>query len=430
VSEASLLIKAPVVLTMTGNEPVRHQQGILIENGRIKALDNWSVFGSYVGNLLDVAESTIMPGLIDAHTHVLHGGEPDENWRLSALTDSTAMSTLKAERNAFRHLEHGVTTIRDVGCRDYIDVALRNAISKGVCQGPTMLVAGYGITATGGHMDPRKYVRPGIPLEVLAGIGTVADSTESARQAAWTQMMYGADVLKLNATLSEYVRAQGGQCSPELTLSMMQAICEVAHDTGRKVAAHCHGGPGVRAALEAGVDTLEHGRFLDDELLGQMAEQDTFLVPTLSPEARRVDYQDPPADPATKRWYDMATDVMYRTVARAKQLGVQVVAGTDAGMPYVRHGEVAYEIAQLAHAGLSTLEALVAGTQLAASALGLDDTKGQLKPGFDADLLIVKGNPLEQLDMLQDPAQISAVIQRGRLVIERGSKYTDTVLSS
>lgn len=415
---------------MTDSEPVRHQQGILIENGRIRAVDNWSAFGEYVGKLLDAADSTVMPGLIDAHTHVLHSGEPNEDWRLLALTDSAAMATLKAEKNAFRHLERGVTTIRDVGCREYIDVALRNAISKGICQGPQMLVAGYGITATGGHMDPRKYARPGMPLEALTGIGTVADSTESARRAAWTQMMYGADVLKLNATLSEYVRAQGGQCSPELTLPMMQAICEVAHNTGRKVAAHCHGGPGVKAALEAGVDTLEHGRFLDDELLGQMAEQGTFLVPTLSPEARRVDYQDPPADAATRRWYDMATDAMYHTVARAKQHGVQVVAGTDAGMPYVQHGEVAYEIAQLAHAGLTTLEALVAGTRLAASALGLNDTKGQLKPGYDADLLIVKGNPLTQLDMLQDPVQISVVIQWGRLVIERGSKRAATVLSS
>lgn len=230
-----------------------------------------------------------MPGLIDAHTHVVHSGNPDENWQTLALTELTATSALKAARNAQRHLEMGVTTIRDVGAWEWVDIALRDAINAGWQSGPRMLVAGHGITSPGGHMDARKFARPGIPESVLATMGAVADGPDAARRAAWEQLMRGADLLKLNATLSEYVRASGGQCSPEMTEETMQAICTIAHDTGRKVAAHCHGGPGVTAALNAGVDTFEHGRFLSDEQMERMAAEDRFLVPTLSPEARRVE---------------------------------------------------------------------------------------------------------------------------------------------
>lgn len=415
--ENGFLLRVEKVLMMDQGRPA-HDQGIWIEDKHIVAIDNWGTFKSGQ-RIVDASHYTAMPGLIDAHTHVVHSGDPNEDWLLGTLTELPATTALKAANNALRHLGMGVTTIRDLGARDWVDIGLRNAINEGWQQGPRMLVAGHGITATGGHMDARKFVRPGIPAEALGSIGAVADSPDEARSAAWEQLMRGADLLKLNATLSEYVRASGGQCSPELTFEAMKAICDVAHGTGRKVAAHCHGGPGVQAALDAGVDTFEHGRFLSDSLLEQMAARGAHLVPTLSPEARRVDADDPPQDPATRRWYETATEVMYKSVERAYKHGVPIVAGSDAGMPYVYHGGIAYEMAQLAQAGLSTKDVLTSATCLAAEALGLGDSVGQLRPGFAADLILLEGDPEQDLSLLQNRDAIVAVIQQGKFICDK-----------
>ncbi len=414
------LIHAGMLISALPNSPVRHSQGILIDGGLIQAVADWGEFTPAADmTIIDASALTVMPGLIDAHTHVVHSGEPTDDWRLIALTELTPTTTLKAARHARRQVEHGVTTIRDVGASAWIDIALRDAINGGWQFGPRILAAGHGITATGGHMDASKYARPGIANDALNSIGTVADSPDEARRAAWAQLKRGADLIKINATLSEYVRASGGQCSPELTFKAMAAICEVAHNNGRKVAAHCHGGPGVQAALEAGVDTFEHGRFLTDELLDEMARRERFLVPTLSPEARRVALDEAPSDPALTRWLDMATDAMYETVERARDRGVRIVAGTDAGMPHVRHGDLPFELVHLAKAGLSNLAAIEAATYVAAQALGVDDCVGCVASGYVADLLLVAGDPLVNLATLEDPANIRAVLQGGQMTVDR-----------
>lgn len=415
-----MLIKAGTVITCNTNQAVLHNQGILIENGVIRAMDAWDQFSQPAGpEFLDATSFTLMPGLIDAHTHVVHSGDPDEDWQTLALTELTATTSLKAARNAYRHLEMGITTIRDVGAWDWVDIALRDAINAGWQPGPRMLVAGHGITSPGGHMDARKFARPGIPADTLATMGVIADGPDAARRAAWEQLMRGADLLKLNATLSEYVRAGGGQCSPEMTEETMQVICTIAHDTGRKVAAHCHGGPGVTAALNAGVDTFEHGRFLSDEQMERMAVEERFLVPTLSPEARRIEADDPPSDLATRRWYAMATDAMYHTVARAHEHGVPIVAGSDAGMPHVVHGGIAFEMIHLAEAGLSNGYVLASATRTAAQALGIGHEVGQVATDYGADLLLVDGNPAVDLTLLGHPKSIKMVLQHGKIRFDR-----------
>jgi imidazolonepropionase-like amidohydrolase len=414
------LIRAGQLITAQAGDLPRHNQGILIEKGVIQAVGDWEQFAPDVGDtLIDASAHTVMPGLIDAHTHVVHSGEPHEDWRLIALTELTPTTAFKAARHARRQVERGVTTIRDVGASDWIDIALRDAINAGWQFGPRMLVAGHGITSTGGHMDASKFARPGIVNEQLNSIGVVADGPDEARRAAWAQIMRGADLIKINATLSEYVRASGGQCSPEMTLDTMAAICEVAHNNGRKVAAHCHGGAGVQAALAAGVDTFEHGRFLTDALLDEIAEKERYLVPTLSPEARRVELGETPEDPALVRWLDMATEAMYDTVARAWARGVQIVAGTDAGMPHVRHGDLPFEMVHLAKAGLTNLAVIESATRVAAKALGIDDLVGQVAAGCMADLLFVDGDPVAALAILEDPTRIKAVIQAGQVSVDR-----------
>ena len=154
-------------------------------------------------------------------------------------------------------------------------------------------------------------------------------------------------------------------------------------------------------------------------MLDQLAEGGRFLVPTLSPEARRVALGEAPTDPALARWLDMATDAMYDTVARAQARGVRIVAGTDAGMPHVRHGDLAFEMIHLAEAGLSRQAAIGAATSVAAAALGIDDRVGSVAPGKLADLLLIDGNPLADLAVLDDPANIKAIFQAGRITVDR-----------
>jgi imidazolonepropionase-like amidohydrolase len=414
------LIHAGIVITADPNDRILHNQGILLDDDVIVAVDDWAQFGERPdAPVLDVSGYTVMPGLIDAHTHVVHDGDPNEDWRLVTLTRLPATSALRAARNARRQVEQGITTIRDLGANDWVDIALRDAINEGWQFGPRIVACGHGITSPGGHMDARRYARPGTPIELLSSIGVVVESADEARSAAWEQLMRGADVIKLNATLSEYVRALGGQCSPELTFEAMQAICEVAHNAGRKVAAHCHGGPGVQDAIHAGVDTFEHGRFLTNELLDQMAEGERFLVPTLSPEAQSIANNAPPKDAATRKWYVLATGAMYKTVERAHQRGVRIAAGTDAGMPYVYHGSLAFEMKHLAQAGLSNMDVIASATRIAAEALGLEATIGQIAPNYCADLIVVKGNPVQDLSVLELPAAPLIVVQRGEMTVDR-----------
>ncbi|MBI9043360.1 MAG: amidohydrolase family protein [Anaerolineaceae bacterium] len=415
------LIKAGTLFTAASPSKLQHQQGILIEGELIKAVDDWEQFSPESDTqVIDAGLQNVFPGLIDAHVHITQDGSPDDNWLLNAVTEKTATTTLKAARNAFRHLEMGVTTIRDLGASDWIDIALRNAINEGWQIGPRILAAGHGITATGGHMDQRKGLRSTISPDGLGTIGIAIDGPYEARRAVREQIMGGADVIKINATLSEYVRALGLECSPELTLDEIQTICEVAHNCKRRVAAHCHGGPGVSTAIEAGVDTLEHGRFLTDEQLDEMAKRNVYLVPTLSPEGRTIESGIYPEEPADLRWTEKAIVSMYKTVERAYKRGVKIAAGSDAGMPRVYHGQVSYEINQLVKAGLSNQDALLSATRVAAETLGIEKETGSIAPGLFADLIILNRNPINDLTVLQEREHVLKVFSKGQLVLDRG----------
>ena len=415
------LIRAGRVLTMiAGETAAREGQGILINDGLVQAVDDWGQFAPADDvTVVDAARLTVLPGLIDAHTHIIHSGEPDDNWGTSILTETPASTALKAARHARQHLEMGVTTIRDMGSRDWVDIAVRNAINNGWHVGPRIVACGHGITTTGGHMDPRRYTRPGIPPELLGRHGSIADTPDEGRRAAMEQLMRGADFIKINLTISEYVRALGGRQSPEMTPAMVKAIVDVAHSVGRKVGAHCHGGEGVTYAVEMGVDTFEHGRFLTDEQMDAIIAAGKWVVPTLSPEARRKEMNLPIRNPGDQRWMALAESVTYQPVERAYRRGVALVAGTDAAMPGVRHGELYHEMALLAHAGMSHLDTLAAATRVAAEALGLGETVGQVRPGYVADLTLVEGDPLHSLECLAHKECVRLVVQAGNIVVDR-----------
>ena len=369
--------------------------------------------------LIDASTQVVMPGLIDAHLHVTGDATPREDaWGMRGLRELPATHAYRCFVNARRDLEAGYTTLRDAGCVGYADVALRDAINSGLLEGPRLKVAGCALHSTGGHMDRSKGLVPGAAPDVSI---TTADSPDEGRKAALYQLKMGADYIKIAASLSEYQRSRGGLFSQELTFETMQSICETAHWAGRRVAAHCHGGDGVTDALRAGVDSLEHGRFLTDEQLDMMAARGVFLVPTLSPEGRamQIGRKELGYNDADWAWYLRATEAMYRTVGRAHRAGVKVAAGSDAAMPYVRHGENAYELELLAHAGLSPMAVISAATGVAAQVLDMAAEVGMVEADKLADLLVVDGDPLADIRVLQEISKIKYVIKGGKVVMAR-----------
>jgi imidazolonepropionase-like amidohydrolase len=414
-----LLVRAGRLIDGTGQT----QQGvaILIEGERIvRVTKAEETEHQEDGQVIDALDKTVLPGLVDAHVHLRGSGDPDEqaSFRLGGVNESVASVALKCYVNARRDLEAGFTAVRDMGCRDYADVAVRDAIEAGMLEGPRMKVAGEALATTGGHLDLTVKLGPHVQIGKLMNI---ADSPDEGRRAARQQIKMGADLIKISATQTEYVRQQGGLFSQEMTSDTMSAICEVAHWAGRRVAAHCHGGNGVRDAILAGVDTLEHGRFLTDELIEMMVEHDVYLVPTLSPEARVME-QGQEASGRTDEswsWFLRAYEVMYETVRRAYQKGVKIAAGSDAAMPFVRHGQNAYELEQLTRAGLTPMEALVAATRIGAEALGMEQQIGTVEEGKLADLIVVDGDPLTDITVLQEVGRIRHVIKGGEIVINR-----------
>lgn len=413
------LIKTKYAFTATEPNPVKHNVGVLVNDNVIETVDDWSHFESLndpTVQLIDGSEYTLMPGMIDCHVHANTSGNPAErnNFVMHALQFTPAETTLYALRNVQRHTEMGVTTIRDMGCRDYVTPAIRDAIYKGWYTGPRMIVAVRGVTATGGHMDIYQSIRPDWPR--IDSMGCIADGPDEGRRAVRMQIRDGADVIKINATISEYVRALGEECTPEMTYETMKAICDTAHGLRRRVAAHCHGGPGVRDAIEAGVDTFEHGYFIDDELMEMMVERDRFLTPTMSALHCPVDMNDLPTDPALNKWYNLAIPATMEEVKRAKKHGVKILAGTDAGMPHVWHGQLYQEIIYLAKYGLTNTEALLSATRVAADGMGWKEKVGQIKAGLLADLILVKGDPIKDLAVLKEKENIVFVMQDGKVL--------------
>ena len=396
------------------------QSGILFKNGRIidgpgRVLDSgWVLIkgeliedmgegsapeGQGPETVVDLKGRTLLPGLIDAHVHLGLDGSGDPMSKIVASSQGTV--ALQMARQARRTLEAGITTVRDLGCRDFIDVAFREAVKAGWVEGPEVLCAGQMICITGGHGWQA---------------GCEADGPDQVRKAVRLQMKSGADLIKFMATGG--VLTKGGRPGiPQLTAGEMAAGIEEAHKAGLKTAAHCQGLEGARNAVSAGIDSLEHGVDLDDEVIELMIEQGVFVVPTLSAPINILEAGSASGIP--QEYIDKTerlAEVHMEGLSRAKKAGVKMAMGTDAGTPFNRHGRNAAELAHLDRIGFSPLEAIACATSGAAELLGIQDTAGAIAPGKQADLLIVEGNPLEELTLLADPGRIKAVYKAGRKV--------------
>jgi imidazolonepropionase-like amidohydrolase len=361
---------------------------VVVEGTKIKAVG--SGLPTPTGaTVVDLGDATLLPGFIDAHVHLT--GELGDNWYETTINDlrrTVAEQAIRSAVYARKTLMAGFTTVRNVGASDYVDVGLRNAIHSGVVPGPRMLVAGYALGARGGHCD-----NTGFPYNFFGhetGIAEgIASGPDQFRDAVRIQLKYGADLIKVCATGGVLSLADSVD-APQLTQAEMDALVDEAHRLGRKTAAHAHGAAGAKVAIRAGIDSIEHGSFLDDEALTMMKDRGTYFVPTLMAaeySARRARKFPPEIQSKAKA----AGDAHSNAVRSAIRSGVRIAFGTDSAVS--PHGRNAEEFGMLVAHGMTPAAALRT-IPTTAALLGLDADVGTLEAGKEADVVAVPGNPL------------------------------------
>lgn len=386
---------------------------ILVEGGKIKAVGSGLAIPADA-RVIDLGDATLLPGFIDAHTHIT--GESSDNWLQGAMDNlrrTTAEQAIRSTRYARNTLMAGFTTVRDVGSGDYVDAGLRNAVRDGVVAGPRMLVAVHALGARGGHCDETgfPYNRFGPEPGPEQGIASGADAF---RDTVRLQVKYGADAIKVCATGGVLSLADEVD-TPQLTQEEMDAIVDEAHRLRKKTAAHAHGAEGAKVAIRAGIDSIEHGSFLDDEALRMMKERGTYLVPTLlAGEFVTSPNRHYPPEIAAKA--KAAISKRSETFRKALRMGVKIAFGTDSGVS--PHGVNALEFKLLVDHGMTPAAALRTATSAAADLLGIAAATGTLEPGKEADIIAVPGDPLTDITATE---RVSFVMKGGRVYKQNGS---------
>jgi imidazolonepropionase-like amidohydrolase len=359
---------------------------------------------------IDLGDATLLPGFMDAHTHL--SGAYSDDWKqqtIDGLRKTVAEQALDATENLRKTLMAGFTTVRDVGAPDHIDVGLRNAVRDGKIVGPRMLVATHAIGSTGGHCDDSAGYRAGLFGRETNPEDGVINGADEARRAVRLNIKYGADVIKTCAT-GGVLSLTDDVDTPQLTQEELNALVDEAHALRRKTAAHAHGATGAKRAIRAGIDSIEHGSFLDDEALDMMKAKGTVLVPTLMAAwwlGNQLEHgiYFPPEIVVKVRQAIASIDQMF---AKALAKGVIIGLGTDAAVE--PHGLNAKEFELMVKHGMKPLDALKAGTSVDAELLGLSKTLGSLEKGKIADVVAVPGDPGRDITATQ---RVSFVMKEG-----------------
>src|SRR5213596_2296070 len=365
--------------------------------------------------LIDLGDATLCPGFMDAHTHLTLDFSGNYNQRrLKEVDLNVSEQAILATRYARATVEAGFTTVRDLGSRfvgskEFVDVALRNSINKGIIVGPRMLVATKGIGATGGHFDPTSGFRDFLFGREPDYTDGIIDSPDDARKAVRFEVKNGADVIK--AAVSGGVLSLADEVdTPQLTPAEMAALVDESHRLRKKVAVHCHGEQAAREAIEAGVDSIEHGSFMKPETLTRMKNKGTFLTPTLMATEWIMSKIDnyPSALQAKAKAAGAARSEMFRN---AVKMGVRIALGTDAGV--FRHGDNAKEFALMVGLGMQPIDALRSATAIDAELLGLAQKLGTLEKGKLADVIAMPGDPTADITATE---RVSFVMKEGKII--------------
>jgi imidazolonepropionase-like amidohydrolase len=375
----------------------REKVTVHIENGSVKSVEPTKGKGD-----VDLSAMSCMPGFIDMHVHLTGQTQPQvEALRSQFILDATDRA-YDSVAFAERTLKAGFTTVRDLGANDGLNTSMKRAIHSGAIVGPRIFTSGKTIATTGGHGDPSN----GQSRELRSLRGTpgpeegVVNSAEQAREAVRARYKEGADLIKITATGGVLSQASSGMNS-QFADDELKALIATAKDYGFKVAAHAHGTEGLKRALKAGVDSIEHGTFMDDEAIALFKKNGAWFVPTISAgryvadKAKEPNYYSPLVRPKAAA----IGPQIQGTFARAYKAGVKIAFGTDAGV--FPHGDNAKEFAYMVEAGMPALEAIRSATLGAASLLGQANRLGSLEPGFAADIVAVAGDPLKDITLLQ-----------------------------
>ena len=413
---ASTALAAPVYihagrLMAVPGQAVRGPSTIVVDGGRIMSVQDGLLAPPAGTMVIDLSRQTVLPGLIDSHVHLAsdRGGEAG---LLSFVREEPQMNALEAQMNGMKTLRAGFTTVRNLGDGG-ATLALREAIKRGWVQGPRIVDAASSISTTGGHMDGRGGLNDDLVAH-LPSPENLCDGVDACRKVVRRQIDRGADVIKFATTGGVN---SGTGLATRMYEDEARALVETAHSYGRKVAVHAHGADGIKLALRAGADSIEHGTVMDDEIIRTMKKQGTYYVPTLSTVngyLERLAANPDAYAPDVKKQIDWRIGITGQSLLKAAPAGVKIAFGTDAGVS--KHGRNADEFELMAKYGMSPVEAIKAATVNAADLIGLASEIGTIETGKSADIIAVTGDPLTDVRVLKT---VEFVMARGTIVSTR-----------
>lgn len=409
-AQADTLIHAGRLIDGTSNRAFT-ERTIRVDGDTIVAIEDGYVTAGSGDEVIDLSDRTVLPGLMDMHVHI--SSEYSANSRLNQFTKNEADLALDGALYARRTLEAGFTVVRNLGDRMNETIALRDAINAGKVPGPRIFTAGRSIATTGGHADPTNGWARNIAGDPGPMIGVV-NSPDDAKKAVRQRYKDGADVIKITATGGVLSVAKSGQ-NPQFTHDELVNLIEIANDYGFKVAAHAHGTEGMKRAVIAGIASVEHGTYMDREVMELMKERGTYYVPTILAgnwvaEKAKIDGFFPAL---VRPKAAQIGPLILQTFAAAYEFGVPIVFGTDTGVS--AHGDNAQEFALMVKGGMPEMEAIQSATIVAARFMDIDDTHGSIEAGKQADIIAVPGNPLDDI----------TAMERVSFVMKGGTVYKD-----